>query len=197
MKTIVPAQREGTAYDTISERIFPTEKLAKSHFQVVRKRLLAVNYWHKMAGEEKAIFELIDGRGEKIDRTPAIGDFIRIDIPGPMNYSGDGYDWVKIEEIFEDEELHEEFFSIRVRPSSNPEKHKTETAHFFDDSATSTFVIKRESNKISAEVHDRNEKPNLEDVSLIDKIRNTFVAFGGIFGASRIQWKSFTDSLLA
>ncbi len=197
MKTIVPAQREGNAYDTISERLFPTEKLAKSHFQVVRKRLLAINHWHKMAGEEKATFELIDGRGEKVERMPAIGDFMRIDIPGPMNHSGDGFDWVKIEDILEDEELHEEFISIRIRPSSNPERPTEETAHFFDDVATSTFVVKRENNKISAEVHGRNEKPNLEDVSLIDKIRNTFVAFGGILGASKIQWKSFTDGLLA
>jgi hypothetical protein len=197
MKTIVPAQREGSAYDTISERIFSTEKLAKSHFKVVRKRLLAINHWHEIAGEEKATFHLVDARGEHVERMPAIGDYIKIEIPGPINHSGDGYDWVKIEDIFEDEELHEEFISIRVRPSSNPTKNKEEIAHFYDDSATSTFVVKRESNKISAEVHARNEKPNLEDVSLIDKIRNTFVAFGGILGASKIQWKSFTDGLLA
>lgn len=197
MKTIVPAQREGNAYDTISERIFPTDKMAKSHFQVVRKRLLAINYWHEIGGEEKATFELIDGRGQQVERIPAIGDYIKIDIPGPMNQSGDGYDWVKIEDILEDEEIHEEFISIRVRPSSNPENRNGETAHFFDDSATSTFVVKRENNKLTAEVHGRNEKPNLEEVSLMDKIRNTFVAFGGILGASKIQWKSFTDGLLA
>lgn len=197
MKTIVPAQREGNAYDTITERFFTTEKLARAQFQVARKRLLAVNHWHKIAGEEKAEFALVDGRGKQIERMPAIGDFIRIDIPGPMNHSGDGFDWVQIEEIAEDEEIHEEFISIRVRPSSNPEKHKGETAHFFDDAATSTFVIKREGNQISAEVHGRNEKPNLEEVSLIDKIRNTFVAFGGILGGSNIQWKSFTEGLVA
>ena len=197
MKTIVPAQREGSAYETISERVFPTEKLAKLHFQVASKRLLAVNHWHKVTTEEKTLFGLIDGRGEQVERMPAIGDYIRIDIPGPMNHSGDGYDWVKIEDIFEDEEIHEEFISIRVRPSSNPENQKVETAHFFDDSATSTFIVKRENNRITAEVHGRNEKPNLEDGSLMDKIRNTFVAFGGILGASKIQWKSFTDGLLA
>src|SRR6218665_1146590 len=129
MKTIVPAQREGSAYDTISERVFPTEKLAKLHFQVASKRLLAVNHWHKVTTEEKTLFGLIDGRGEQVERMPAIGDYIRIDIPGPMNHSGDGYDWVKIEDIFEDEEIHEEFISIRVRPSSNPENQKAETAH--------------------------------------------------------------------
>ncbi|WP_460475147.1 hypothetical protein [Emticicia fontis] len=197
MKTIVPAQREGNAYDTISERIFPTEKLAKSHFHVVKDRLLAINHWHDLGGGEKATFELIDARGEHVERIPAIGDYIKIDIPGPMNQSGDGFDWVKIEDIMDDEEIHEEFISIRVRPSSNPQHNKGETAHFFDDSATSTFIIKRESNRITAEVHGRNEKPNLEEVSLMDKIRNTFVAFGGILGASKIQWKSFTDGLLA
>ncbi|RYU97417.1 hypothetical protein [Emticicia agri] len=196
MKTIVPAQREGTAYDTISERIFPTEKLAKAHFQVAKDRLLAINHWHKVTAEEKTVFGLVNGRGEQVERMPAIGDFIRIDIPGPMNHTGDGFDWVIIEDIFEDEEIHEEFISIRVRPSSNPEKHNTEIAHFFDDMATSTFIVKRENNKISAEVHGRNEKPNLDELSLMDKIRNTFVAFGGILGGSKIQWKSFTEGLL-
>ena len=197
MKPTIPAQREGASYDTISEENFSTEKQAKAQFQISKQRLLAINYWHEVIGSDKLIFKLLDARAEHVERLPAIGDYIRIEIPAPMNNTGDGFDWVRIEDIVEDESVHEEFISITVRPCANPLKVESEeTAHFFDDSATSTFIVKRKEMKLKAEVHGRNEKPNIEGVGLIDKIRNTFVAFGGILGASKVQWKSLTEGLL-
>ncbi len=196
MKKNIPLQKEGGATDAVSEKTFATEKQAKSHFQVVKQRLLAINHWHKLGGEEKAKFTLFDAKGDAIERPPMIGDYIRIDIPGPLNKSGDGFDWVRIEAFEEDEEMHEEFVNIRVRPANNPQSKEPVTAHFFDDVATSSFLIRRAHTKISTEVHGRNEKPNIEDVNFVEKVRNTFVALGGIFGASKIQWKSFTEGLL-
>ncbi|UTA67643.1 hypothetical protein [Emticicia sp. 21SJ11W-3] len=198
MKPTIPTQREGTSYDTVSEESFSTEKQAKAQFQISKQRLLAVNHWHEVIGSDNLQFKLIDARAEPVDRLPMVGDYIKIEIPGPTNTSGEGYDWVIIENIVEDERVHEEFISITIRPSANPQKKagKEETAHFFDDAATNTFIVKRKEMKLKAEVHGRNEKPNIEGVGLIDKIRNTFVAFGGILGASKLQWKSLTDGLL-
>jgi len=192
----IPPQKKGNFNDTSSERLFTTEKQAKLYFRLVRQRLLSIHEWHKIAGEEKAEFALVNKSGQVVKRLPTIGDYLRISIPGPTNQSGDGYDWVKVEDIHEEDNLHEELISIKVRPSSSPQNDKPVTAHFFDEAATSNFIVKREGTKISAEVHGRNEKPNLEDLNLIEKIRNSFVALGGIFGASKIQWKSFTDGLL-
>lgn len=197
MKPTIPAQREGASYDTVSEESFSTEKQAKAQFQISKQRLLAINHWHEVIGSDKLVFTLLDAHAEQVKRLPGIGDYIKIEIPAPMNNTGDGFDWVRIEDIVEDGSVHEEFISITVRPCANPQNlDAKETAHFFDDSATSTFVVKRKEMKLKAEVHGRNEKPNIEGVGLIDKIRNTFVAFGGILGASKLQWKSLTDGLL-
>lgn len=56
MKPIVWVQPEDTAYDTISERIFSAEKLAKMYFQVVRDRFLAINHGQKIAIAEKSCY---------------------------------------------------------------------------------------------------------------------------------------------
>lgn len=196
MKIAIPSQKKGNHNDTVSERLFSTEKQAKLYFRIVRQRLLAINDWHKIAGEEKAEFALANKEGLLVKRLPIMGDYFRINLPGPDNQSGEGFDWVRVEDIHEDDKLHEEFVFIKVRPSSNPQNNNTETAHFFDNAATSTFIVKRDGNKLSAEVHTRNEKPNIKGLNLAEKIRNTFVALGGIFGASKIQWKSLTDGLL-
>jgi hypothetical protein len=167
MKISIPPQKKGSFNDTSSERLFTTEKQAKLFFRLVRQRLLSIHEWHKIAGEEKAEFALVNKGGQVVKRLPTIGDYLRISIPGPTNQSGDGYDWVKVEDIQEEDTLHEEFIYIKVRPSSSPMNDKPVIAHFFDDAATSNFIVKREGTKISAEVHGRNEKPNVEDLNLI------------------------------
>ncbi len=196
MKNTIPQQKTGGFSDTISKRTFDSEEHAKSYFQVIKQRFLDINHWHQVAGEEKAEFVLFNSEGSAVERMPIVGDFVRINIPGPENKTGDGFDWVKVEDIHQQTTEHKEIISIRVRPASSPQNIKSETAHFFDDTATSNFIIKRVNKKIGAEVHGRNEKPNVEDLNLKEKIRNTFIAIGGIFGASKIQWKSLTDGLI-
>lgn len=196
MENNVPKQREGNHSDSISTRHFATEELAKSYFEVVKERLFDINHWHKYSGQEKAEFTLYDSSGSAVERLPQLGDFVKIDIPGPGNTTGDGFDWVLVEDILTGNNDHTDLISMRLRPAVNPLKHKPDTAHFFDEVATSNVVIIRQGNAISAEVHGRNEKPNVTDVNLIDKVRNTFVAMGGFFGASKIQWDSFTEGLI-
>ena len=50
--------------------------------------------------------------------------------------------------------------------------------------------------KISAEVHGRNEEPNTENLSLLEKARNFLVAVGGMVAGSKFQWKSLTEGLI-
>jgi hypothetical protein len=69
-------------------------------------------------------------------------------------------------------------------------------AHFFTEEATSNFMVKRVGNKVSAEVHGRNEKPNTEAEKLVDKARNTAVATGAVTGFAKLQWKSLVNGLI-
>ena len=196
MKNKIPEQHSGVKHDTVSEVVLETEQLAKEHFELVKKRFLDVNSWEMFAGEEKASFSVRDQEGKLILEPPKVGNYFRIQIPGLHNASGDGFDWVIVEEMEEESSPHVESIFLRVRPSEDPTENSTTTTHFFCEKATSNFIIKREHNKVSAEVHGRNEEPNTEEVSTIEKVRNFLVAVGGIIGGSKFQWKSLTEGLI-
>lgn len=196
MEEKIPPQKTGAKSDTISEIELDSEQSAISHFDLVKRRFLDVNCWELFAGTEKAEFSLRNAKGELSLDPPKIGDYFRIKIPGLHNPTGDGYDWVQVENYESEDSEHSECLYIRVRPTSDPTKPDETTAHFFDPKATSNFLIKREGNKISAEVHGRNEVPNTEDLSVLEKIRNSLVAVGGIIAGSKFQWKSLTEGLI-
>ena len=196
MKSDIPKQKEGAFSDTVSSIKFENETQAIEHFTLVRKRFLDVNSWELFAGEEKASFSLTDANGNFLLDHPAVGNFIKIKIPGLHNPTGDGFDWVKIEEIKEEKNLNFESVYIRVRPSSDPTKPEEKVAHFFDEKATSNFLIRRVDEEIFAEVHGRNEEPNTENLNLLEKARNLLVAIGGMIAGSKFQWKSLTEGLI-
>lgn len=192
----IPPQRKGAKTDTSSEVTFDTPVMAQKHFITVKKRFLDINSWELFAGEEKAEFALRDSKGELLLRSPEAGDYMTIKVPGLHNTGPDGYDWVQIEEIENEATDNRDCAYIRVRPVANPTVPENSTAHFFDKEATSNFLIWREGNTVGAEVHGRNETPNMENASLLDKIRNGLVAVGGMFIASEFQWSSFTAGLI-
>ena len=196
MEEKIPPQKTGAKSDTVSEIELQTEERAIAHFDLVKRRFLDVNCWELFAGTEKAEFSLRDDKGELSLDPPRVGDYFRIKVPGLHNPTGDGYDWVQVEQFEEEHGEHSECLYIRVRPTSDPTKPEDTTAHFFDSKATSNFLIKREGNKISAEVHGRNEVPNTEDLTVIEKIRNSLVAVGGMIAGSKFQWKSLTEGLI-
>ena len=85
---------------------------------------------------------------------------------------------------------------LKLRASSNPNNDKTDTAHFFKKEATSTFIIKQEDNVVTASYYGRNEVPNVENVSMLDKVRNTAVATGAAIGLSELQWNALIKGFL-
>jgi hypothetical protein len=191
----IPKQEEGVSTNTENTIELPQQE-AEHFFSVVKERLLNVNNWHEYTGETSASFCLLDKDGNSINRLASKGDYFQIDIPGPGSEVGDGKDFVQIEDIVEVNNNSEQSLIIKVRPSQNPKNNSEDTAHFFSESATSSFIVKKEENKITAGVYGRNEKPNFEASSTVDKIRNTIVATGAALGMSKIQWKSLVNGLL-
>lgn len=193
---VIPEHYKGKKADTISEETFDCEEAAANHFQTVKQRFLNVNGWRDVAGEATANFSVFTVRGEQVNRPPQEGDYLRIEIPAPDNEAGEGADWVQVKRVMQNNIPGEQFMYMEVHPSQNPLTPEDETAHFFDEEASSTFIIRQLGNKVIAEVHGRNETPNNEDISLKDKIRNTLVAIGAMLGFSKIQWKSLTNGLV-
>lgn len=166
-------------------------------FQAARKRLLDINNWRKWAGNRGAEFQLTDKDGVPKNKVPETGDLIRIKLPAPSNPEGDGFDWVRIEAFEDSRTLLEdaEIFGFRVRPVQNPNNRTGESAHFYTNDATSTFLIIRDSHTVYAVEKGKNEVPNPSG-GLITKIRNVLIAITAMIGLSKPQWQRLMEGLL-
>lgn len=198
MKDPTPQQYIGKQLDLQAETSLDDVKESKEFFNIVKKRLLRSFEWYDIAKIPAATFVLTDHRGRELLREMRENDLIRIDIPGPGNSSGNGFDWVKVEKITgeKNEEKDEEFCSITLRPTSNPEEDNDEIAHFFKSMATSTLLVKRQNITVSAEYHGRNELINEDTDNLTDKLRNIIVGLAAKLGLSFSQWKSLIEGLV-
>jgi len=191
---LVPPQLVGSQMDAVEERKLNTLIQAQDFFAAAEKRLLAVNEWGKLSGLSD--FKVFTPDGKEAMRSAQKGDFIRIDIPGPGPLSGDGFDWVMVEEIKSEHGGDREMISMCVRPCPSPLNQDKEVAHFLKDHATSTFIIRRDRITVWAEEHGRNEQANVSDGNLIDRARNLVVGFSAKLGLSYPQWKLLVKGLL-
>lgn len=195
----IPEQREGEQTDVIHFVDCDDREKAHNLFMLAKSRLKDVSHWHEFAGPGSSKFSITDTRGEDAYKIAEKGDHIYIDLPAPGPRAGDGLEWVRIESIDEqgDANSESEYIAITVRPVSNP-RHPEDgtTAHFFSRAATSTFIVERYLNHVSAAVHGRNETPNNQDAGFYDNIRNTIIALTARSGLSGPQWKKLVMGLL-
>ena len=196
MDTAVPEQHEGGKMDVTANISLGTTEDAKSFYQNAKQRLLAVYNWHEVCAVPVSTFMLTDPQGIEVKRPAKEGDYLKIDIPGPGTSTGDGFDWVRVESLREENLSQTDTMSMTVRPAPNPLNEQEETAHFFKDTATSTFQVKRIGNEVYAEVHGRNELANTETGQITDNIRNTLVGWSAKIGLSAPQWKSLVTGLV-
>lgn len=196
MENPIPAQEKGGEMNAISKASFDSPEAASAFYEIAKQRLLDVNNWNKVSNLPSSTFMLCDPTGQQVKRNVQLGDYLKIDIPAPGTDTGDGFDWVKVEFIEEEHQEGADIMSFRVRPTDNPVSDEQAVAHFFADSATSTFQVKKSGNEVSAEVHGRNETPNTDTDHITDNIRNTVVGLGATAGAAFPQWKGLVAGLV-
>ena len=193
----IPPQQTGSQTDVVEEKKLPTEDEARNLFVQAKERLLDVNHWKDISEDISTSFVLVDNFGNLKSGPPKPGDFVKIDIPGPGPTAGEGHDWVKVEAIedYSAPDASQESISILVRPSHDPRMEEG-TAHFFDNKATSSFVVKRDKNNVSAAVHGRNETSNTAAKTVSDKLRNAVIKVAAAVGFSAIQWTKLVKGLV-
>jgi hypothetical protein len=194
----IPEQEVGNKTDFSEERTFEDQAQAHEGFKRAAERLLTVSEWHNYAGQGSSRFCLTNNMGDEVTGFAAEGFLFNIDLPVPGSSAGDGLEWVMVErvEANEDANAAEEYVAMTARPVPDPRKPDPETAHFYKDVSTSTFIVKRTGQTVSAAVHGRNETPNNSDVNFHDKVRNTIVALTARIGMSGPQWKKLVKGLL-
>jgi len=195
-KRIVPKQRTGKAIDANGTIELNSHDESKAFFALVKERLENVNGWSRITEGLSATFQVVDKDGREVDRPVKKGDFLKIDVPGPGSKTGDGYDWVMVEDVEHTTKDDVESFGFRVRPTENPHNSKSDIAHFYSQESTSSFMVHRDGCVVHATVKDRNTKPNADAESTVDKIRDAVVGAAGVVSFSKIQWQGLVDGLL-
>ena len=194
----IPKQLQGQSSDVEDHIDTSTSRQAHSTFVDASRRMLNINAWRDLSGPMSAVFQLTDEHGNEVDRLAQPGDYLRINIAGPGTTTGEGYDWVRVESIDDKPSpgTDHESLIMRVRPAPSPVNKEADVAHFFDDAATSTFMIERNDLRITASVHGRNEMPNKNVERTTDKLRNTVVANVATSGMGAFQWSRLTQGIL-
>jgi hypothetical protein len=192
----VPLQRKGSFHDTESRKEYNVKDIDRK-FDLLKQRFFSINQWKYFSGNISADFKHFNSDGESIGRFPKKGDFIRINLSGAKSElkQKEHFDWVRIVNISHNVTSYNESYLIACRPSAAPDKPNGYVEHFYACTATSSFIIVKENVFIKTGIHGRNETPNYNAL-FIDKIRNFFIAVGGMLGIAKIQWKLLADGLL-
>jgi hypothetical protein len=192
----VPAQYTGDKSTSKHSVNKASATAAQQAYLNAKEKLLSVNEWKKICGPHSAAFQLTDHHGTPLQGKAAIGFYIRVDLPAPKNKSG--HDWVMIETIEEKDSPsgNTNYIAMRVRPAGSPTDKSAKTAHFYESTATSTFVVELIGTRLTAAVFGRNEVPNVKHNTLIDKLRNLLISISTILGFQKPQWKSLVVGLL-
>ena len=194
----IPSQVKGACHDTESQKEFVVPELAFQKYAELKKRFLNINHWKDYCGESSTDFKLYNSLGEPVSRNPEIGDFVRINIPGPGDLRTNGFDWVQITEITDHHVEQDEIESMLMlcKPSKIPGNNNENIAHFYSSEATSSFRIARGIDFIRIGIYWRNEVANFSNVGFLGRIRNFIITLGGFVKVSKIQWKCLAEGLL-
>jgi hypothetical protein len=196
---LIPEKIEGKNNEVEESIICDSHEDAEKKFTDAVNKLLDINSWHQTVENSgaSAEFRMFDRGGKSIKGNAKEGDYIRIDVPGPGPIAGSGFDWVCIEKIIDQRNAdgENEMVGLKVRPCSDPASVDNDTAHFFTDEATSTFIIERTGKIVYSKYFGRNEVVNTE-TNTPDKIRNSLIGLAAKFGFSEIQWKSLMKGFL-
>lgn len=193
-------QHPGAAIKTIARKRFDTEYQAANRYLILRERLMDINRWGDFANKLKAIFCLTDFNGVSINfRKPEAGNLIRMQLSGPPNIDGSGYNWVRIEQIENaiDDLNKIEWMKLKVRPLENPfDKKEEHLASLYQIDSSSTFVIIRDNLTVWIFELGSHKIINSKLKFAIKNAHNTLVAFAAFAGVSTSQWKLLVSGIM-
>jgi hypothetical protein len=196
VQDLVPVNKKGSENDAAAFLICHSETEAFDRFRILSQNLLKINSWKVFAGKNPAEFYIYNMDNLNKYVLAKENDLVKIKIPAPENKLGNGFDWVVVHKIETIEKKDLIAILLEMKPHSCPEKSDKNTAHFYKKDASSTFILAKKDKTIQFSIHGRNEIPNIGKVGFINTCRNFFVASGGIFGGSKLQWQDFAEEFI-
>ncbi|AZA74596.1 hypothetical protein SAMN05421682_102352 [Chryseobacterium indoltheticum] len=189
----IPLQIKGSFHDTESIQKIQNAQEAEVKYNALKERFFEINKWGSYCKEINVAFTLCDSSGNPVQRSPIIGDYIKILLSESNKTESADYQWVRIDMI---DKSNPNRLMMQCRPSKLPgNEFAGKTVHYHSLCTTSTFVISKGTDYIKMAIYGRNEKPN-QNTDIISSIKNMFIAFGGMVGASKIQWQQLSDGMV-
>ena len=173
----------------VSKNTFTDDVETDNAFARSVEKLLQVNGWSGLSSFT-ADFVLHDQHGQrKPDGKAEVGDYIKIELPGPMPEN-----WVRVIDC----SAQVNCVDFTVQPTHSPAGANPEQVdHFFSNEARSIFRVERMDTTITASEIGRHEAINNQQPAAGDRaIVNTAIAEGGWLFYQKLQWKSLTDYLV-
>lgn len=190
----IPLQVKGQFHDTESIQKFKNAQETEQKYDVLKGRFFDINKWSTYSKGSIAEFTLCDSSGKTVHRLPSIGDYIKILLSNIKRSEKESYQWVRIDMI---DQTNPNSIMIQCRPSKLPgDQFAGNTVHFHSAGTTCTFIISKGDDYIKMAIYGRNEKPN-QNTDIISSIKNMFIAFKGVIGSSKIQWKQLADGMIS
>lgn len=194
---IVPPNQKGKALDVEETATCKSYEDAIVRYLIAYRRLLNPSVWPQVSKIPTLDIQLITASGEKLDRFLQVGDYLRIDIPGPGPSLGAGYDWMKVAALQENFDLDaDKSLAFKLEVSADPTGKDNRVAHFFERGASSSFVLKWKDKTLTVSYHGRNEVANNGSLPLTDKVRNSLITLSARARLSNTVWKSLVAGLL-
>ncbi len=173
----------------VSQHTYPNELAAREAFAHSVAKLLNVNGWSSLSSFSSD-FTMYDPVGRsKPDGPVNMGDFIRIELPGPTPEN-----WVRVIQVL----ITETRAEFTVQPCPEPLANKPDQIeHFFAEQARSTFRVEVSGCTISAFEIGQHEAINNQQPQAGERgLANTIIAEAGWLFYQKIQWKLLTDYLV-
>lgn len=192
---LLPINTIGSENNAVSFLICNSETEAFDKFRKLSQKILQVNDWKVSASKNPTEFYLYNKENDK-SSIAYVNDLVKIKMPAPKNRIGSGFDWVIVNKIEPVEQTEIKGLLFQMKPHSCAESASGSIAHFYKETASNTFILAKKDKTLQFSIHGRNEIPNTAKVGFLSAIRNLFVASGGIFGGSKVQWQDFTEEFL-
>ena len=195
--TFIPIHKKGKQLDLEHSVTKNAVDDAGELYRAACRRLLYPFLWHDLAGIGTAEFNIYEKESNG-SKPLEINDHLVINIPGADLIKTESHDWVIVEDIKQNViKQADASIGLKLRACAAPGTPEDSTDHFFTEAATSTLIIKRIENVVTASYHGRNEQPNIETGDIVTNIRNGVVALGAIIGLSKMQWAALIKGLLS
>ncbi len=189
----IPVQQQGIKKEFTSARRFTTLADAQLCYATAVSRLMNVNHWHELTAM-RSTFRIMSKNFKQQKRRAKLNDFIAIGIPAPENPDGAGFDWVRVVNLKFLTGRRKEQCLLTLQPC--PMQGAENTAHFFSEGASSSFLLTRSGNIVTSAYYGRNELPNMDTSGVKETVRNIAIAAGAMLGFSDAIWGPLTVSFI-